>query len=213
MVDGALNQMAVQPALGVDFASGIRTLMRQDPDIIMVGEIRDKETASAALQAAMTGHLVLTTLHTNDAPSSITRLLDLGVPPFLLRAALLGIVAQRLVRTLCPHCKFSEPLNSTEWKALTAPHKARAPRQVYKALGCNECRHTGFKGRIGIFEMMPMSKALRGLMHEATDAEALRAQAVSEGMRSLRLSGALKVCLWRNNHRIRGLCRNATSDG
>ena len=109
----------------------------------------------------MTGHLVLTTLHTNDAPSSITRVLDLGVPPFLLRAALLGIVAQRLVRTLCPHCKVAEPLNSTEWTALTAPHKARAPRQVYKALGGNECRHTSFKGRIGTFEMIPMTKSLR----------------------------------------------------
>jgi general secretion pathway protein E len=193
MVDGALNQMSVQHAIGVDFASGSRTLMRQDPDIIMVGEIRDSETADAALQTAMTGHLVLTTLHTNDAPSSITRLLDLGVPPILLRAALLGVIAQRLVRTLCPECKTPMPITATQWDALTAPHKAQAPTQIYAPRGCDECRQTGYKGRIGIFEIMPISAALRTMIDTTTDASVLRRQATTEGMRSLRLPGALKV--------------------
>ncbi|MEM7405933.1 MAG: ATPase, T2SS/T4P/T4SS family [Pseudomonadota bacterium] len=193
MVDPSLNQMAVQPSIGVSFATGIRTLLRQDPDIIMVGEIRDKETADAALQAAMTGHLVLTTLHTNDAPSSVTRLLDLGVAPFLLRAALLGVIAQRLVRTLCDRCKAPVETDLPQWEALTAPHKARAPEQVYTAVGCDECRHTGYRGRIGIYEMMPISESLRQMIEPSMDIQALRAEASAEGMRSLRLSGALKV--------------------
>jgi general secretion pathway protein E len=193
MVDAALNQMAVQPSIGVDFSSGIRTLMRQDPDIIMVGEIRDRETADVALQAAMTGHLVLTTLHTNDAPSSITRLLDLGVAPFLLRAALLGVAAQRLVRTLCPSCRVPGPLDPNEWAALTAPHKARAPKTAYVPVGCDECRHTGFKGRVGIFEIMTLDEHLRNLIVDNCDGQHLRREALKAGMRPLRLSGAAKV--------------------
>ena len=193
LVDPALNQMAVQPGIGVDFASGIRTLLRQDPDIIMVGEIRDAQTAETALQAAMTGHLVLSTLHTNDAPSSVTRLLDLGIAPFLLRAALLGIVAQRLVRTLCASCKQPVTPDVDEWRVLTSPYQVRVPEHVYQAVGCDECRHTGYKGRIGIFEIMQMNDSLRLLLGGPVDDAALREQARADGMRPLRLSGALKV--------------------
>lgn len=193
MVDPAINQMAVQSNIGVDFASGIRTLLRQDPDIIMVGEIRDRETADTALQAAMTGHLVLTTLHTNDAPSTITRLLDLGVPPFLLRAALLGVAAQRLVRTLCPGCRQPGELAAEDWAALTAPHRARPPATAWVPVGCDECRHTGYRGRVGIFEIMTVNDSLRQLITPACDTRAIRTEALKSGMRPLRLSGALKV--------------------
>jgi general secretion pathway protein E len=161
LVDPQLNQMYVQHGIGLDFATGVRTLLRQDPDIIMVGEIRDQETAEAAIQAALTGHLVLTTLHTNDAPSSVTRFLDLGVPPYLLKTSLLGVVAQRLVRTLCPHCKAPRPIATDVWEALAAPARMAPPPEVQGATGCDECRHTGFLGRSGIYEILLMSKALR----------------------------------------------------
>ena len=193
LVDPQINQMQVQPQIGLDFASGVRTLLRQDPDIIMVGEIRDGETAETAVQAALTGHLVLTTLHTNDAPSSITRLLDLGVAPFLIKSALLGVVAQRLVRTLCPHCKEPTEVPADEWKALVHPMKLRRPTGAFGAVGCDECRHTGYYGRIGIYEIMVLSDALRGLIDERTDTRALRQHAIGEQMRPLRISGAQKV--------------------
>ena len=192
LVDPALNQMAVQPSIGVDFATGIRTLLRQDPDIIMVGEIRDTETAETALQAAMTGHLVLSTLHTNDAPSSVTRLLDLGIQPFLL-ASLLGVVAQRLVRTLCDRCKQPVEQDPDEWRVLTAPYQVRVPSVTYQPTGCDECRHTGYKGRIGIFEIMQMNDGLRELLGGPCDDASIRERAQADGMRPLRLSGALKV--------------------
>src|SRR5690606_38707003 len=146
----ALNQMQVQHNIDLDFAAGVRTLLRQDPDIIMVGEIRDRETADMAVQAALTGHLVLSTLHTNDAPSSITRLVDLGMQPFLLQSALLGVIAQRLVRTLCPHCK--QPADPAEqgWEALIRPWRAATPKTLYRAVGCLECRNTGYLGRVAI---------------------------------------------------------------
>ena len=187
------NQMHVQHNIGLTFATGIRTLLRQDPDIIMVGEVRDKETADTAIQAALTGHLVLTTLHTNDAPSSITRFLDLGVAPYLIRASLLGVVAQRLVRTLCPHCKIPADVDATQWDALVAPHRAPKPRQSFAAKGCDECRHTGFRGRLGIFEIMSMDEALRKQIQPESDGGALRDLAMRQGMRPLRLSGAEKV--------------------
>ena len=158
MVEPAFNQMQVQPGIGVDFASGIRTLMRQDPDIIMVGEIRDLETAEMAIQAALTGHLVLSTLHTNDAPSAITRLLDLGVPAYLLQSTLLGVMAQRLVRTLCPHCKEQTDLDDAAWEMLVAPWKAPNPKGTTAVgKGCLECRMTGYMGRIGIYETMVLT--------------------------------------------------------
>jgi general secretion pathway protein E len=194
MVEPAFNQMQVQHGIGVDFASGIRTLMRQDPDIIMVGEIRDRETADMAIQAALTGHLVLSTLHTNDAPSAITRLLDIGVPPYLLQSTILGVMAQRLVRTLCPHCKEKYELDDSAWETLVAPWKAAKPRDsTYIGKGCLECRMTGYMGRMGIYEMMVMNPELRALVTDTTDLEALRERAYKEGMKPLRISGAMKV--------------------
>ncbi|MDE2310470.1 MAG: type II/IV secretion system protein, partial [Betaproteobacteria bacterium] len=196
MVESAFNQMQVQHGIELGFAGGLRALMRQDPDIIMVGEIRDLETAEMAIQAALTGHLVLSTLHTNDAPSAITRLLDLGVAPYLVNSTVLGIMAQRLVRTLCPHCKKPQPLQPDEgelWDSLVAPWKANRPTQLQHQTGCLECRMTGYLGRIGIYEILLMSPELRKLITPATDVALVREQASREGMKPLRISGAMKV--------------------
>ncbi|EME01302.1 MULTISPECIES: GspE/PulE family protein [Stutzerimonas stutzeri subgroup] len=193
MIEGAFNQMQVQHNIDLTFASGVRALMRQDPDIIMVGEIRDLETAEMAIQAALTGHLVLSTLHTNDAPSAITRLLELGVPHYLLKATLLGVMAQRLVRTLCPHCKAPVQLDADDWSALTKPWNAPLPSTAQRAVGCLECRDTGFRGRAGVYEIMLLNDAIKPLITADTDIVALRRQAFKDGMRSLRLSGAQKI--------------------
>jgi general secretion pathway protein E len=197
MVEPAFNQMQVQPQIDLGFAEGVRALMRQDPDIIMVGEIRDLETAEMAIQSALTGHLVLSTLHTNDAPSAVTRLLELGVPPYLLNATLNGVMAQRLVRTLCPHCKQKVDFNRAEdhagWDALVAPWKSNRPEKVYKPVGCLDCRMTGYMGRVGIYETLIFSSAIKALVGEKAELEALREQAFKEGMKPLRISGAMKV--------------------
>jgi general secretion pathway protein E len=197
MIEPAFNQMQVVNAIDLGFAEGVRALMRQDPDIIMVGEIRDLETAEMAVQAALTGHLVLSTLHTNDAPSAIARLLELGIAPYLLNATLNGVMAQRLVRTLCPHCKQTVDLNRTEdqaaWEALVAPWKSKHPARLYKAVGCLECRMTGYIGRIGIYETLVFSQALKTLVNQNADLSALREQAFKDGMKALRISGAMKV--------------------
>ena len=193
MVEPQFNQMQVQHNIGLDFASGIRTLMRQDPDVIMVGEIRDLETAEMAIQAALTGHLVLSTLHTNDAPAALTRLRDLGVPPYLINATLLGVLAQRLVRTLCRHCKQPGPLDAAAWNELVAPWKATPPTTVYQAEGCLECRMTGYMGRVGLYEMLSFTPGLRRQLTTSLDEAALRELAYREGMKPLRLSGALKI--------------------
>ena len=194
MIEPLFNQMQVQTVIGVDFATGVRTLMRQDPDIIMVGEVRDHDTAEMAVQAALTGHLVLSTLHTNDAPSAVTRLLDLGVPPFLLSSTLLGVMAQRLVRTLCPHCKApADPPEDEVWRMLTMPWRADKPEKVMAPVGCLECRMTGYYGRIGLYEIMLMTPALRKLVVRDADDRAIREQAYKDGMKPLRVSGAMKV--------------------
>ncbi|MGZ5230093.1 MAG: GspE/PulE family protein, partial [Burkholderiales bacterium] len=194
MVEPSFNQMQVQAGIGVDFASGIRTLMRQDPDIIMVGEIRDLETAEMAIQAALTGHLVLSTLHTNDAPSAITRMLDLGVPSYLLQSTLLGVMAQRLVRTLCSHCKEKQDLDESAWEMLVAPWKAATPKgTTYVNKGCLECRMTGYMGRMGVYELMVMTPDLRKAISGETDLDGLRERAFREGMKPLRISGAMKI--------------------
>ncbi len=197
MVDPRLNQMQVQPDLELTFAAGVRALMRQDPDIIMVGEIRDLETADMAVQAALTGHLVLSTLHTTDAPSSITRLLDLGAPAYLLGATIIGVMAQRLVRTLCPHCKektdFKREDELSLWNALLAPFKAPPPEQVFRPVGCLECRNTGYLGRIGIYEIMQMTPDVKRHVQDRTDLPALTQAAFKSGMRPLRVSGATKI--------------------
>lgn len=196
MVEPAFNQMQVTPAIDLGFADGVRALMRQDPDIIMVGEIRDLETAEMAIQAALTGHLVLSTLHTNDAPSAVTRMLDLGVPAYLLNATLLGIMAQRLVRILCPHCKQPHPPTPEEeamWDHLVTPWKAPRPSRIHKAVGCLECRMTGYMGRIGLYEILLMSPEVRKAVGAEVDIARVREIAIREGMKPLRLSGALKV--------------------
>ncbi len=193
IVDPKLNQMQVQPSIGVTFSSGVRTLLRQDPDIIMVGEIRDLETAEIAVQASLTGHLVLSTLHTNDSASAITRLLDLGVSDFLIQATLLGITAQRLVRTLCPFCKREDPVDEHAWHLLTAPWEIKPPETVFNAVGCSECRRTGYLGRTAIFEMMLVTPELSEVINDSTNIEVLRRQSIRDGMRPLRLSGANAV--------------------
>jgi general secretion pathway protein E len=196
MVEGSFNQVQILPDIGMGFAEGIRSLMRQDPDIIMVGEIRDLETAEMAIQAALTGHLVLSTLHTNDAPSAITRLVELGVPPYLLSATVLGVMAQRLIRTLCPHCKQPGGLRAEDeaaWTALVAPWKSTMPTQLYHPVGCLDCRMTGYKGRVGIYEIMRISPEIMKMVADGAELVRLREQAMREGMKPLRIAGAKKV--------------------
>jgi general secretion pathway protein E len=200
MIEPAFNQMQVQPAIELGFAQGVRALMRQDPDIIMVGEIRDLETADMAVQAALTGHLVLSTLHTNDAASAITRLLDLGVPAYLLNSTILGVMAQRLVRTLCRHCKEKVPYDTDRqgevgWDEFVAPWKAKRPAHLYRPVGCLECRNTGYLGRVGLYEILLLSPAIRKLITAEADVAKIREQAYKEGMKPLRISGALKVAM------------------
>ncbi|WP_296207930.1 GspE/PulE family protein [Psychrobacter sp. UBA3480] len=198
MIEPAFNQMQVNPGVDLNFADGIRSLMRQDPDIIMVGEIRDAETANMAVQASLTGHLVLSTLHTNDAPSSITRLHDLGIQPFLTSATILGVMAQRLLRTLCPHCKKAVDVVpdsevAIQWQELVQPWRAPAPAQIYIAQGCEHCRHTGYQGRVGLYEIMPLSNELKKLVAADTNLDVLKQQAYREGLQPLRLSGAKRI--------------------
>ncbi len=193
MVEGAFNQMQVQSSIDLGFADGVRALMRQDPDIIMIGEIRDLETAEMAVQAALTGHLVFSTVHTNDAPSAITRLLELGVAPYLLNATVIGIMAQRLVRTLCPHCKTPGTVEAETWKALIAPFRTERPIELQKPVGCIECRMTGYRGRTGIYEILEMTPEVKALVSSAPSIDAIRQRGLRDGMRPLRVSGAMKV--------------------
>jgi len=198
MIEPAFNQMQVNPGVDLYFADGIRSLMRQDPDIIMVGEIRDAETANMAVQASLTGHLVLSTLHTNDAPSSLTRLHDLGIQPFLTSATILGVMAQRLLRTLCPHCKKAVEVTpdsevAIQWQELVQPWRAPAPAQIYMAQGCEHCRHTGYQGRVGLYEIMPLSNELKKLVAADANLDVLKQQAYREGLQPLRLSGAKRI--------------------
>nr|WP_277605257.1 MULTISPECIES: GspE/PulE family protein [Acinetobacter] len=193
MLEPSFNQMQVNPNIELGFADGVRALMRQDPDIIMVGEIRDHDTANMAIQAALTGHLVLSTLHTNDAPSSLTRLHDLGIQPFLTAATILGVLAQRLVRRLCPHCKQQTAINEQEWEHLTFDYMMDMPTTMYKAVGCEVCRQTGYKGRVGIYEFMPVSLESKSLISANCTLNDLRAQAKKEGIEPLRIAGARKV--------------------
>jgi len=200
MIEPSFNQMQVQQSIELGFAQGVRALMRQDPDIIMVGEIRDLETADMAVQAALTGHLVLSTLHTNDAASAITRLLDLGTPPYLLNSTILGVMAQRLVRTLCKHCKEKLAYESgrdgdISWEDFVAPWKSKRPAHVYKPVGCLECRNTGYMGRVGLYEILLLSPEVRRLINAEADVAKIRDQAYKEGMKPLRISGAMKVAL------------------
>jgi general secretion pathway protein E len=200
MIEPAFNQMQVQQSIELGFAEGVRALMRQDPDIIMVGEIRDVQTAEMAVQAALTGHLVLSTLHTNDSASAITRLLELGVPAYLLNSTILGVMAQRLVRTLCKHCKEKtayEPGREGDigWEEFVAPWKAKRPGHVYRPVGCLECRNTGYSGRIGLYEILLLTSEVKRLVNSEADVAKIRDQAYKEGMKPLRISGAMKVAM------------------
>ena len=194
MVEPSFNQMQVQHGIDLSFADGVRALMRQDPDIIMVGEIRDLATAEMAIQAALTGHLVFSTLHTNDAPSAVMRLLELGVPYYLLEATLVGILAQRLVRTLCPICKIQDvELDEVVWKTLSENWTLNRPDKVYRPVGCPECRQTGYRGRTGLYELITITQAFTKLIRPETDLVQLREQSVKDGMKPLRIAGALKI--------------------
>lgn len=193
MVEPSFNQMQVQANIQVDFAQGVKAMLRQDPDIIMIGEIRDLPTADMAIQAALTGHLVLSTLHTNDAPSAVTRLVDLGVPSYMISATVLGIMAQRLVRTLCPDCKKQTATDPQDWQELVQPFKMTMPEMLCQPVGCLECRGTGYRGRMGVYETLPLDTDMKKLVSRHGDLEALTRQAVKSGMKPLRISGAQKV--------------------
>ena len=194
MVEASFNQMQVTPAIDLTFADGVKALMRQDPDIIMVGEIRDLATAEMAIQAALTGHLVLSTLHTNDAPAAVMRLLELGVPYYLLEATLIGIMAQRLVRTLCKHCKSEDgEIADDVWESIGGLWNMPKPAKVYRPIGCPECRQTGYRGRTGLYELLTISEGFTKMIGKETDLIALRNQAVKDGMKPLRIAGALKI--------------------
>ena len=194
MVEPAFNQTQVQPHLDFNFSEGLRALMRQDPDIIMVGEIRDLQTAEMAVQAALTGHLVFSTLHTNDAPSAVSRLMELGVPSYLINATLLGVLAQRLVRTLCSNCcKKDDSTSQDALSELVKPWQITGVYKPYKPVGCVDCRLTGFKGRMGLYELLTVTDGFKEKVSKEPNIDALRRQAVSDGMRPLRLAGALKV--------------------
>jgi general secretion pathway protein E len=193
LIEPRFNQMQVEHKIGLDFASGIRTLMRQDPDVIMVGEIRDFETAEMAIQASLTGHLVLSTLHTNNAPSAITRLLEIGVKPYLIKLTLLGVMAQRLIRTLCPHCKKPQLVSEDEWHELVMPYTVKQPKTIFQAAGCVECRQTGYSGRIGIYEIFKNTHPIQQQIVEDCDVSIICKLAIKEGMQTLRISGVEKI--------------------
>ncbi len=194
MIEPSFNQTQVQTQLDFGFTEGLRALMRQDPDIIMVGEIRDLQTAEMAVQAALTGHLVFSTLHTNDAPSAVTRMMELGIPSYLINATLLGVLAQRLVRTLCKECKL--PDDATPREALgeiVKPWQISGGYKPFKPVGCVDCRMTGFMGRMGLYELLVVSEAFKAKVTHEPNIDALKRQAVADGMRPLRLAGALRV--------------------
>ncbi len=193
MVESAFNQMQVNQGINLNFSAGVRALMRQDPDIIMIGEIRDLETANMAIQAALTGHLVLSTLHTNDSPSSISRLMELGAPAYLIRATVRGIMSQRLVRILCPHCKAFGAADHDAWAQLTQPWAIEPPRRMAHPVGCSKCRDTGYAGRQGIYEVLVNSRAVQAQIRSQLNTSRIREIAMGEGMRTLRQSGAMRV--------------------
>jgi general secretion pathway protein E len=193
MVYEDFNQTAVQNKVGITFAGALRHILRQDPDVIMVGEIRDAETAQYAIQAALTGHLVFSTLHTNDAPSSITRLADLGIERFMISSTLVGSMAQRLVRRICTHCtteRFLSPDEVTTLRLSVPPGKRV---KVREGEGCFECRGTGYLGRTGIFEILPIDDAIKNLIVTGADSPEIKREAAKNGMRTLRQSALRKL--------------------
>lgn len=193
MIHESFNQIAVQPSVGITFDSILRNILRQDPDIIMLGEMRDLETAENAVQAALTGHLVLSTLHTNDAPSAITRLMDLGIKPFLIQASLIGLVGQRLVKTICESCKETYTLSADELADMGLNVDHKGPVRLRRGKGCQKCRGTGYYGRSGIFEVLPVTEEIKNLITDQTDISTLQAQARAEGMVTLRQNALRKM--------------------
>jgi general secretion pathway protein E len=193
LVDGSFNQMQVQSSIDLNFADGVRALLRQDPDIIMIGEIRDRQTADMAIQAALTGHLVLSTLHTNDSPSAVIRLLELGVPAYLVKATLIGVLAQRLIRTLCHHCKAPLVMTGEHWNELGVGDAAPLSTGVYQPVGCLECRQTGYLGRIGTYELMPVEASIQSAIVDNPQLMEIRRLAQRNGVRSLRHAAAEKI--------------------
>lgn len=181
-----VNQVQINPKIDLTFATGLRAFLRQDPDVIMVGEIRDRETAEIAIQASLTGHLVLSTLHTNDAPSSITRLIEMGIEPFLVSSSVIGIVAQRLVRTVCRDCARKYTPEEEELKQIGLTLSDLKGNQIYKSIGCPNCMETGYTGRLGIYEIMLVSDAIRNELVKGADASTIKKVAVSQGMKQLR---------------------------
>lgn len=193
MVYEAFNQISVQPQLGVTFASSLRTILRQDPDVIMVGEIRDYETAENAIQAALTGHLVMSTLHTNDAPSTVTRLLNLGVPPFLINSVMTGVIAQRLIRKVCTYCAELYYLSEDECRMLGINYDKTKKHEISIGNGCPQCRGTGYLGRIGIFEVMEISEKVRDAIEDKSSPDKIKQIAVGCGMKTLRENAVEKL--------------------
>ena len=189
-----INQVQAKPKIGLTFAVGLRSFLRQDPDIMLVGEIRDKETAEIAVQAALTGHLVLSTLHTNDAPSSVIRLIDIGVEPFLISSSVIGILAQRLVRKICPKCKKEVKPTVNILKIFEEYNIKREKVKLYKGMGCRFCNGTGYKGRLGIFELMKITGTIRNLITSNASLEKIKETALREGMHLLKEGGLKKVC-------------------
>jgi general secretion pathway protein E len=193
MIHEDFNQIGVQPAIGVTFGSILKTILRQDPDIIMIGEMRDLDTAENAVQAALTGHLVLSTLHTNDAPSSITRLLDLGVPSFLIQATLIGIMAQRLLRVICEYCKEPFAMKTSDLRAAGIETGLKGAVKLFRGRGCNRCRQTGYRGRSATFEVMPYSEAIQKMTTPKANIENIKIRAKEEGMVTLRENAIQKM--------------------
>jgi general secretion pathway protein E len=183
-----IGQIQVNPKIGLTFASGLRSILRQDPDVIMVGEIRDLETAEMAMQASLTGHLVLSTLHTNDAPSALVRLIDMGIEPFLVASSLTVVLAQRLVRTICPHCKVPYLPSDSEQSYFSAP-----PGNLYRGAGCEKCNDKGYFGRTGIFELLVIDNEIRPMITDKVDSQSIKNYAISRGMKTLRQDGIEKV--------------------
>jgi type II secretory ATPase GspE/PulE/Tfp pilus assembly ATPase PilB-like protein len=188
-----INQIAVRSDIGLTFAMGLRHILRQDPNVIMVGEIRDLETAEIAIRAALTGHLVFSTLHTNDAPSAFTRLIDMGIEPFLVASSVEAVLAQRLVRTICKHCRVEQQVDHDYLRRINYPESRMATAKFYRGTGCEECRQLGYQGRMGIYELLILNEALRPLILSRAAASTMAQKAIEMGMRTLRMDGWNKV--------------------
>lgn len=190
---GGVNQIQVKSQIGLTFASGLRSIVRQDPDVILIGEIRDYETAEIAIQSALTGHLVFSTLHTNDAAGAVSRLLEMGAEDYLISSCLIGLMAQRLVRVLCPHCRVPSRPEPHVLVEMGIDPAESSEVEIYECKGCEKCAHTGYRGRTGIYELLPVTDNIKALILNKSDAGAIKRKAIENGMRTLRQDGWLKV--------------------